>query len=243
MRRLVAPAVLAFGLTLAASSASAQDASPGVHEVHALERCVAEEQAHLTRIVRLMDEAETRTHSSDAAVAHDARESITALVQRAHDARARLEHCLRTTPIPVPAHDVVHEADPDEHEASLGHAGGTVPTVDENVAIASGVHVVRGERVDGRGTVAMDDLRRAVAGAGRALERCYDAYTDRASARQGRITVSFAAIDGAVREVSVENLGGFDAGMRTCVVQALQSMRVTHSAGRSVFSYELAFGG
>lgn len=242
----IATLVLAlFTSMLLAPTARAQDAA-AVTEVRELERCITEHQTHLSRLVHLITEAEGRTSSSDAAVAHDAREAITALVQRAHDVRAHLERCIRDAQIPGPhvATQVVRE----EHaagstEATVSQSGGTVQEIHPAESIGSHVRVVRGERVDGRGTVPHDDLRRAVRATGSALDRCYAAYVDRASAREGNVEISFAAVDGAIREARVENVGGFDAAFRTCATQAVSAMQLHHTSGRSVFAYTLAIGG
>lgn len=242
---LVLTASLALTASFAVTSrVHAQDAA-AVSEVRELERCITEHQTHLTRLVRLIAEAEGRTSSSDTAVANDAREAITTLVQRAHDVRAHLERCVRDAQIPgPPGGRVVHQ----DHaagstEAAVSESGGTVQEIHPAESIASHVRVVSGERVDGRGTVPNEDLRRAVRSAGSALDRCYAAYVDRASARQGNVEVSFAAVDGTIREVRIENAGGFDAAFRTCAQQAVSTMQLNHTSGRSVFAYAFAIGG
>jgi hypothetical protein len=243
--RLVAGlVVVSFAVLVPWSPAHAQDA---VSEVRTLERCIGEHQMHLSRLVRLIDEAEARTSSSDTAVARDAREAITALVHRAHDVRAHLERCVRDARIPS-AHDdaeaTTTREPPQGRDATVAEAGGTVQGVHPAEPIGQYVRVVTGERVDGRGTVPLEDLRRSVrAFVGPGVDRCYAAYLDRASARRGEIEVSFTAADGAIREVVVERLGPYDGAFRSCVVQAFTSMRLHHSSGRTVFSYVLAIGG
>jgi hypothetical protein len=231
---------LALGLT--AGSVRAQDA---VSEVRELERCVAEHQVHLSRLVHLITEAEGRTGSSDTAVARDAREAITALVHRAHEVRGHLERCIREAQIPS-AHDgaeVVPAPEPSGADATVAGSGGTVQVVHEPEAIGQHVRVVTGERVDGRGTVPQADLRRSMRSfVGSGVDRCYAAYLDRASARSGEVEVSFTAADGTIREVAVERSGPFDAPFRACVVQAVQAMQLHHTSGRTVFSYVLAVG-
>ncbi len=233
-----------LSLLALAPSARAQDAA--VTEVRELERCITEHQTHLTRLVHLITEAEGRTSSSDAAVARDAREAITALVQRAHDVRAHLERCIRDAQIPGPqtSTQVVRaEHAAGSTEAAVSQSGGTVQEIHPAESIGTHVRVVSGERVDGRGTVPHEDLRRAVRTTGSALDRCYGAYIDRAAAREGTVEMSFAAVDGAIREVRVENVGGFDAAFRTCAVQAVSAMQLNHTSGRSVFAYVFAIGG
>ncbi len=238
---LALPLALALGLPLVAE---AQDAAAS--EVRELERCISEHQTHLTRLVRLLAEAEARTSSSDAAVARDAREAITTLVHRAHEVRGHLERCVREAQIPS-AHDgaqVIHTTEtPTAAEESVAGAGGTVQVVHPAEPIGQHVRVVRGERVDGRGTVPYADLRRSVQSwGGSGVDRCYAAYVDRASVRSGEIEVSFAAVDGAIRQVSVERLGPFDAAFRTCVVAAFSAMQLHHTSGRTEFSYVLSVG-
>lgn len=230
--------------TTLAARARAQEAE-AVHEVRELERCVAEHQTHLSRIVHLIAEAEGRTSSSDEAVARDAREAITTLVQRAHDIRTHLEHCVREASIPGPprtAHGVRDHA-PGSTEERVSAAGDTVQEIHPAEPIGEHVRVVSGERVDGRGTVPHEDLRRAVRATGSAIERCYAAYVDRAASREGNVELSFAAVDGAIREVRIENAGGFDAAFRTCTTQAFGAMQLHHTSGRTVFAYVLAIGG
>ncbi|MBN8615083.1 MAG: hypothetical protein J0L92_31085 [Deltaproteobacteria bacterium] len=241
----IAMLVLALSSFLAlAPTVRAQEAA-AVTEVRELERCITEHQTHLSRLVHLITEAEGRTSSTDAAVARDAREAITALVQRAHDVRAHLERCVRDAQIPGPAGSQVvrQEHAAGSTEAAVSQSGGTVPEIHPAESIGSHVRVVRGERVDGRGTVPNEDLRRAVRSTGSALDRCYASYMDRASARTGNVEISFAAVDGAIREARVENVGGFDAAFRTCVTQAVSTMQLNHTSGRSVFAYILAIGG
>lgn len=230
-----------------AGRAQAQDVDDAaVQQVRELDRCISEHQTHLNRLVHLIQEAEGRTGSSDAAVARDAREAITTLVHRAHEVRGHLEACVRAAHIPG-AHgetQVVRE----EHsagsvEAHVSSSGGTVQEVHAAEAIGAHVHVTSGERVDGRGVVPHEDLRRAVRTTGAAIDRCYAAYLDRASAREGDVELTFAAVDGSIREVAIERVGPFDAAFRTCVAQAVGAMQLHHTSGRSVFAYVLHVGG
>lgn len=246
-RLLFLLASLACGTWLTASPrpAHAQDADPAaVRSVRELERCVTEQQTQLARIVRLIGEAEGRMGSSDAAVARDAREAVTTLVQRAHEVQGALNACVTAVRVPAPpTAQVVREAPTSgSAEDRVGRAGGTVQEIHPAEAIGANVQVVSGERVDGRGTVPTEDLRRAVRATGSALDRCYAAYMDRASARSGEVEISFAAVDGSIREVRVESARSFDATFRTCATQALSSMQLRHTSGRSVFAYVLAFG-
>ncbi len=244
--RIVAAALHALVflcMTAVGGFASAQEP---VTEVRELERCITEHQTHLSRLVRLIAEAEGRTSSSDEAVSRDAREAITALVHRAHDVRAHLELCIREANIPsaqVGTHTVHQAHAPGSPEDRVSEAGGTVQVVHPAEAIGSHVRVVSGERVDGRGTVPHEDLRRSVrTWIGTGVDRCYASYLDRASARSGEVEVTFAAVDGGIREVAVERMGPFDAAFRTCVVQAVSAMQLNHTSGRSVFAYVLTVG-
>lgn len=223
--------------------ASAQEA--GVQQAIEFSRCVNEHQTHLTRLVHMIEEAQARTTSSDAAVARDARESIETLVHRVHDVRSHLEQCIRNANIPAqPGAEVVRTTEvPAGHEASVAGSGGTVSVIHPAEAIAEHVRIVRGEHVDGRGTVPIEDLRRSVRSfVGAGVERCYNAYLDRVGATTGEIEFTFAAVDGQIREVRVER-ASFDAAMRTCVTRAVQGMSLAHASGRSVFSYVLQVGG
>jgi len=223
--------------------ASAQES--GVQQAIAFSRCVSEQQTHLARLVQMIEEAQAHTSSSDTAVARDARESIATLVHRVHDVRGRLEQCIQSASIPArPGTEVVRTTEaPTGHEASVAASGGTVSVIHPAESIAEHVRVVRGERVDGRGTVPVEDLRRSVrAFVGSGVERCYDAYLDRVGATTGEVEFTFAAVDGQIREVRVER-ASFDAAMRTCVTHAVQGMSLAHTRGRSVFSYVLQVGG
>ena len=223
--------------------ASAQEA--GVPQAIELSRCVTEQQTHLARLVQMIQEAQARTSSSDVAVARDARESIATLVHRVHDVRERLTQCIQSANIPAqPGAEVVRTTEaPTGQEATVAGSGGTVSVIHPAESIAEHVRVVRGERVDGRGTVPVEDLRRSVrAYVGAGVERCYDAYLDRVGASSGEIEFTFAAVDGQIREVRVER-ASFDAAMRTCVTRAVQGMSLAHTSGRSVFSYVLEVGG
>jgi hypothetical protein len=176
----------------------------------------------------------------------DAREAITTLVHRAHDVRAHLELCIRDAQIPGPrtTTEVVREGHASgSAEDHVSAEGDTVQEIHGGEPIGAHVRVVRGERVDGRGTVPHEDLRRAVRTTGAALDRCYAAYVDRASAREGSVELSFAAVDGAIREVAVESVGPFDDALRTCVVQAVSAMQLHHTSGRTVFAYVISLGG
>jgi hypothetical protein len=168
------------------------------------------------------------------------------LVHRAHDVRAHLELCIRDAQIPGPrtTTEVVREGHASgSPEDCVSTEGDTVQEIHGGEPIGAHVRVVRGERVDGRGTVPHEDLRRAVRTTGAALDRCYAAYVDRASAREGSVELSFAAVDGAIREVAVESVGPFDGALRTCVVQAVSAMQLHHTSGRTVFAYVISLGG
>jgi len=244
--RTVAATLHALVFVCTAAVGGLASAQEPVTEVRELERCITEHQTHLSRLVRLITEAEGRTSSSDEAVARDAREAITALVHRAHDVRAHLELCIREAQIPsahVETH-TTHEAHaPGSPEDRVSEAGGTVQVVHPAESIGSHVRVVSGERVDGRGTVPHEDLRRSVrTWIGTGVDRCYASFMDRASARSGEVEITFAAVDGAIREVAVERMGPFDAAFRTCAVQAVSGMQLNHTSGRSVFAYVLTVG-
>ena len=223
--------------------ASAQE--NGVTQAITFSRCVSEQETHLARLVQLIEEAQTRSSSSDAVVARDARESITTLIHRVHDVRARLQQCVESASIPArPGAEVVRTTEtPTAREASVAETGGTVREIHPAESMTQHVRVVRGERVDGRGTVPTEDLRQSVrAFVGAGVERCYEAYLDRVGVSTAEIEFTFAAVDGQIREVRVER-AGFDAGMRTCVTRAVQGMSLAHTSGRSVFSYVLQVGG
>ncbi len=223
--------------------ASAQD-SPGVTAVRTLSTCVSEHQTQLTRLVRLITEAQGRTSAADPAVRRDAAESVTTLVGRAHDVRERLRECIEATPIPRTAATTVVErtTTPDSAADSIAATGGSIHQVEADAALASHVRVVRAERVDGSGTASDEAVRSAVHGLGAAFSTCYDGYVDRVGTRQGSVHLAFTTLEGGrVTNATVER-GGFDTGMRQCLQHAAETMHVSGAHGRSVFAYELAFG-
>lgn len=239
MRRL-SLALLFLALPL---PAAAQDAA-AVTAVRTLSACVTEHETHLSRLVRLIDEAQARTSSTDEAVRRDAVESVTTLIGRAHDVREHLRECLEAARIPRVADTTVVErtTTADSAADSVATSGGSIHEIEADESLAAHVRVVRGERVDGSGSASDDAVRSAVHGLSTSFATCYDDYVDRVGARQGSVHLSFTALDGGrVTSATVER-AGFDTAMRQCVQRAAQTMHVAGAHGRSVFAYELSFG-
>jgi len=235
---------LALTLALLAITApAAAQHTAEVQQIHALATCVGEQHTQLTRVAHLIDEARERMSASDATVRHDAELSIETLLQRAAEARDRLRACVTAATFTAPSGETVeHVTTPDDAADHVATSGGSIHEIESDVALSDHVHVVRGERVDGSGSVADAALRTAVHGTGHAVSLCYDAYVDRASARSGSIHVSFTVTEGGrVTNATVER-GGFDTQLRTCVQSAFSSARVTGAHGTSVYAYEIQLG-
>ena len=242
MRRLSLAILLLLPLSALPAPASAQDAA-AVQTVRTLSACVTEHETHLTRLVRLIEEAQARTTSTDAAVRRDAIESITTLIGRAHDVREHLRACVEAAQIPRVADTTVVErtTTADSAADSVAASGGSIHEIEADAALGSNVRIVRGERVDGSGSASDDAVRSAVHGLATSFSTCYDAYIDRIGRRQGSLHLSFTALEGGrVSAVTVER--GFDGPMRQCVQRAAGAMHVSGAHGRTVYAYELSFG-
>jgi hypothetical protein len=225
-----------------AAPAAAQHTAE-VAQVHTLATCITTHHTTLTRLVRLIDEAQGRLHASDATVRHDAELSIDTLLQRSADARDELRACIEAATFEPPSGaTVIDETTPDEAADHVASSGSSIHVVESNAAVTRHVRVVRGERVDGDGTASDDDLRSAVHGAGGTVAVCYDAYVDRAAHHAGTVHVSFTVGEGGhVTEAAVER-GGFDAPLRQCIARAFRTIVVSGAHGRSVYAYEISLG-
>jgi hypothetical protein len=214
-----------------------------VQQVHTLAACITTHHTALTRLVRLLDEANGRLHASDPSVRHDAELSIDTLLQRSADAREELRACIEAATFEPPSGaTVIDETTPDDAADHVASSGTSIHEVEANAAVTRHVRVVRGERVDGDGSASDEDLRNAVHGAGGTVAVCYDAYVDRAAHHAGTVHVSFTVGDGGhVTEATVER-GGFDAPLRQCVERAFRTIVVRGAHGRSVYAYEIALG-
>lgn len=239
--RSIATVLFAF-LVVAPTAALAQH-DADVQAVQELEHCIAEHHTHLSRIVRLIEEARGRTSSSDEAVRHDAELSIETLMERAVEARERLRECVARAHFEAPSHETVeHVTTPDHAADSVASSGGSIHEVESDAAVSQHVRVVRGERVDGAGSASDAAVRTAVHGLGPSIGTCYDDYVDRASSRRGHVHLSFTVEDGGrVSGASVER-ADFDSQLRQCVQRAASTMRVAGARGRSVYAYEIALG-
>ncbi len=233
---------IALSLCLYALPAAAQHTSD-VESVRTLETCIAEHQTHLTRLVRLMDEAQERTSSSDEQIRHDAELSIETLLQRAADVREHLRLCVQhATFHATPTETVVHETTPDSAADHVAVSGSSIHEVEADEALGDHAHVVRGERVDGAGSASDDAVSAAVHGTGSSVAMCYESYEARGAHHAGTVHVSFTVTEGGrVAEATVER-GGFDTQLRQCVQRAFTTMHVAGAHGRSVYGYELRLG-
>jgi TonB family protein len=234
---------LSLVIALAWAAPAAAQHTTEVTQVHTLATCISEHHTHLLRLVRLLDEAHERLHATDAAVRRDAELSIESLLQRAAEAREELRACVEAADFTPPTGEVVvHETPADSAADHVAASGSSIHEVEANAAVAHHVRVVRGERVDGDGSVSDSAVVSAVHGTGSTLAVCYDDYVDRASSRSGTVHVSFTVSEGGhVTEATVER-GGFDAPLRQCVQRAFRTMSVSGAHGRSVFAYEISLG-
>ncbi len=236
-------AAIAALLVLSMAAPAAAQHSAEVEQVHTLTSCISEHHTHLTRLTRLLDEADTRLHASDESVRRDAALSVETLLQRAAEAREELRACIEAADFVPPSGETVeHTTTPDDAADHVAVTGGSIHEVEANTTLTTHVRVVRGERVDGSGSVSDASLRSAVRSIGHAVALCYEGYVDRATSHSGSVHVSFT-IDGTgqVTAATVER-GGFDAPLRTCVQRAFRLLSVPDATGTSVYAYELALG-
>lgn len=236
-------AMVLFAALLAAPTGALAQSDADVQAVHDFEHCIAEHHTHLSRILRLIEEARGRMSSSDEAVRHDAELSVETLMQHAVEARERLRECVARAHFEAPSHETVEHVTTTDHAAdSVAGTGGSIHEVESDAAVSHNVRVVRGERVDGAGSASDAAVRTAVHGIGPSIGACYDDYVDRASSRRGHVHLSFTVEEGGrVTGASVER-ADFDAPLRQCVQRAASTMRVSGAHGRSVFAYEIALG-
>jgi len=240
-------AILVLALTgaiaLSPTNAAAQPVT-GLGEVRSFATCIHEHQTHLERLVRLIDEVEARLGSADARVASDARESMTTLMNRAHDVREHLRLCVENAHIPTTV-GATTPVDPPADGAADSVAGdrGTVHVVERDTVYGSSLRVVRGERVDGTGEAADSNVRVAVRAIRDRLQACYDSYVDRVGSERGEVQLVFSLGGGGrASGVSVEAASRFDGDFRSCIQRAGSEIRVADTRGRVTFSYTFRFG-
>lgn len=240
---LAATALLAAAIVTLPGVALAQD---GADQARAVAACMHEHDTQVQRLLRLLEAAERRAAQTDLAadVRRDAVATVSALVDRIRSHAAQLRQCLDAHPIAVRVDERVEETAPtDATHERLAADRGTVHEIERDAPLAAGVHVVRGERVDGSGRAPDPSVRAAVRGVGSRWAACYDQYLDRAARRSGEVHLTFTAGDGGrVGQAQVERVGGFDTGMRQCIERAAVDMRVSGQRGRSVYAYVLRFG-
>ncbi len=217
----------------------------GLGEVRTLSSCIHEHQTHLERLVRLIDEVEARLDSADARVASDARESMTTLMNRAHDVREHLRRCIESAHIPSTTGPRTAHVDPPPDSAAESVAGdrGTVHVVERDTVYGTTLRVVRGERVDGTGEASDTNVRVAVRAVRDRLQACYDSYVDRVGSERGEVQLVFSLGGGGrASGVAVEAASRFDSDFRSCVQRAGSEIRVADTRGRVTFSYTFRFG-
>jgi hypothetical protein len=217
-------------------------AQAGLAEARAVARCVHAEDERIQRALQLIDQAEQRSRAAGVAadVRRDALASIDALVERIREHSQAARHCIEQHHIPMHVDSTTTEtAPPDPSHDTLASEAGTVHEVEAGTRLASGVRIVRGERVDGSGSAPDENVRSAVRAIASRLSQCRASY---AGGRTGEVHVSFTASDGGrVSEAQVESSGGFDASMARCVEQAAASISISGQRGRSVYAYSIRF--
>ncbi|AKF10391.1 hypothetical protein [Sandaracinus amylolyticus] len=233
---------LALSLSSLATIAHAQDPAASARTVA---QCLREHDEQVQRLMRLLEQAETRAHEPGIAddVRRDAAASVTALVDRIRAHAQQVRHCIERNPIPVHVDGTVTETTADPAHDSLAADRGTVHQIESGTQLAPSVRAVRGERVDGSGQAPDENVRAAMRGIGSRLAACYGQYLDRAAHRAGEVTLTFTASDGGrVGSAQLEGAGGFDTTMRQCVERAAVEMVVRGQRGRAVYSYVVRFG-
>ncbi len=102
-----------------------------------------------------------------------------------------------------------------------------------------------GERVDGRGTVPADAIRRSVREVAGRFEQCYEGFLERGALQTGTAIVSFTVTgSGRVERTTVEQNTLRDARFASCLRSAASRIRIRSGAsgGDARFAYTLRFG-
>jgi hypothetical protein len=240
-RVLVAIACLAiFPLAAHAQDLSAAERTSALERVRALSACVAQQHTELDRIAQLIREAEQqRTQARDDRVRRDADAAIEALIARAAGVQRQLRACVGTPDLPQPGTTIEErEAPRDPSAAEVESEAGTVRSVEHDARLSEHVLIVRGEQVDGSGSMDAAQVRAAIRAVASRIERC-------AQSGSGQLDLVFAFRNGAARATNITVEHGASSTLDGCVRQAAAGLRASNGprGGEAVFSYRLRFGG
>lgn len=239
------PPLLAVALTLfAVQDARAQDPTPDEAEARASSAlaCLGPVQSQLTTHVRLLREAKQQLESRDAAVRADAARAVISLEQRLDDLGEALRACVPRSARLEPRVEV-HERT--GAEANVAERNAATQVVERDVALRRLVHVVVGERVDGRGNAPPDAVRRSVREVAGRLEQCYESFLERGALQTGTAILSFTVTgNGRVERTTVEQNTLRDTRFASCLRSAAGHMRIQSGAsgGDARYAYTLRFG-
>ncbi|MFW6067516.1 MAG: hypothetical protein ACOC97_04200 [Myxococcota bacterium] len=208
-------------------------------------QCLRKAHARLGETVRLLRQSHAQMRASDdERVTRDAARAVVALEERIRELLGEMERC---TPDDAGGEKVAHvEPDPDPAEEAVAEPNPAVQVVERDRALGPHVHVVAGQKVDGKGTLPDRAVQGAVTRAAGALHACYDRLVERGALQKGELSLLFTVTGvGHVRGVDVErsSLGG-PAFARCVELGARRVMRVdTRPSGGSVsYGYTLRFG-
>lgn len=240
------PSLLATALftLLAAQTARAQDPSPeeAASRADSALACLGPVQSQLNTHVRLLREAKEQLGSRDAAVRADAARAVISLEQRLDDLGEALRACV---PRSARLETRVEVRERTGVEADVAERNAATQEVERDVALRRLVHVVVGERVDGRGTVPADAIRRSVREVAGRFEQCYEGFLERGALQTGTAIVSFTVTgSGRVERTTVEQNTLRDARFASCLRSAASRIRIRSGAsgGDARFAYTLRFG-
>jgi len=142
------------------------------------------------------------------------------------------------------------DAAPTGAEARVARAAPSLQVFDEDAPLASGVRIVRGERVDGSGRADAAAVRSLVRGIGEEVRQCWDAWAARRSDPRGTAELVFTLSPGrGLRRVRVEGSTIRSAAFRRCLRAAGRRMGAASGVegiareGEVTVAYRLRFGG
>ena len=202
----------------------------------------------------LLEEAEAqhRNSGADRALRDAATQTMEAIWVRVREVAARVDACRRDH---LGAERITYDAEgnpivivdpPDDETADrMGAEGNSLETVDSGSRVAGQVWVIRGEHVDGAGTLDTSRVRRGVHALGQPLEACFRSFTARTGADAAQASISFGITSsGRVTGVELDELRPADRRFQQCVQRGFQRLpRFPRFAGQTMtWSYRLRFG-
>ena len=216
--------------------------------------CVGELANRLERVEVLLAEAERQRSQAEGEqdLVDAAEQTIAALWLRARAIATAVEGCRETH---LQGERVAYDADGnplvtrdaprDEGADRVGQEGNSLATIDEGSHIAGLVWVVRGEHVDGEGTLAPEIIRSRVHALGQPLDACFREFSTRTGSPEARLSLSFSSLrQGRITQVELESQLPQDRRFGTCVRRAFSRIpRLPAFSGSTmIWSYHLAFG-